>query len=60
MTPALVGGYHVAFVIGAAFDAVAALLSAQLLRAPGGARAPKRDGTTEHSGCGSELALAEC
>src|SRR5205085_6436111 len=37
---ALVGGYHVAFVIGAAFAAVAALLSAWLLREPAGAPAP--------------------
>ena len=31
---ALVGGYHVAFIIGAAFAAVAAVVSAQMLRAP--------------------------
>ncbi len=33
---ALVGGYHVAFMIGAAFAALAAVLSAWLLRAPAG------------------------
>ncbi len=37
---ALVGGYHLAFVIGAVFAAVAALLSAWLLREPAPANEP--------------------
>jgi hypothetical protein len=36
---ALAGGYHVAFLVGAAFAAVAAALSAVLLRARAGATA---------------------
>jgi EmrB/QacA subfamily drug resistance transporter len=53
---ALVGGYHIAFVIGAVFAALAALLSAQLLRAPGGAMAPAAEAAEPTT----EPALAEC
>jgi len=52
---ALVGGYHMAFVIGAAFAAAAAILSAQLLREPAlHSAGTEADG--EH-GAGGELAL---
>jgi EmrB/QacA subfamily drug resistance transporter len=46
---ALVGGYHLAFLVGAAFAAVAAVLSAQLLRAPGVSEAGETEsvGVTE-------------
>src|SRR5205085_8488315 len=50
---ALVGGYHVAFVIGAAFAAVAALLAAWLLREP----APVESGAELEQGVEGELAL---
>jgi EmrB/QacA subfamily drug resistance transporter len=50
---ALVGGYHVAFLIGAAFAAVAAILSAQLLRAPSGSPA----GASAGSDTDGELAF---
>jgi EmrB/QacA subfamily drug resistance transporter len=51
---ALVGGYHVAFVIGAAFAALAAVLSAQLLRAP----AAERQAESADGGCQHEPELA--
>jgi MFS family permease len=50
---ALVGGYHIAFVIGAAFAATAAVLSAKLLRAPSGSQAPE----TAAAEADGELAL---
>jgi MFS family permease len=53
---ALVGGYHIAFLIGAVFAALAALLSAQLLRAPRGAAVPAAEAIEQ----GREPALAEC
>jgi EmrB/QacA subfamily drug resistance transporter len=51
---ALVGGYHIAFLIGAAFAAVAAILSAQLLRAPAGSPAGE---TAAGSDADGELAF---
>jgi EmrB/QacA subfamily drug resistance transporter len=38
---ALVGGYHAAFLVGAAFAALAALLTAQLMREPAGVAEPE-------------------
>jgi EmrB/QacA subfamily drug resistance transporter len=47
---ALVSGYHVAFLVGAAFAAVAAVLSARLLRAPGGSGAVEAESVSETEG----------
>jgi EmrB/QacA subfamily drug resistance transporter len=55
---ALVGGYHTAFLIGALFAAVAALLGAIALRAPGGAMTA--EAAAPEAEVDPELVLAEC
>jgi EmrB/QacA subfamily drug resistance transporter len=57
---ALVGGYHVAFVIGAAFAAGAALLSAWLLREPAPAETAAAEAEVSERPVGSELAIETC
>jgi hypothetical protein len=42
---ALVGGYHVAFIVGAGFAALAALIAARLMREPAAAAEPEAVGT---------------